>query len=196
MPAMSEPFVAPKPRSEWDPEIAGIAASLVAPDGGALNVFATLANHPKLMKRWLVFGNHVLAKSTLSARDRELLILRTGWNCSSPYEWGQHVAIARACAISDAEIASISEGPTGANWKEIEATLLRAADDLHEQSCIREPTWRVLAANYSEQQMLDIVFTVGQYHVVAMALNSCRVQRDDGVDETSVPFPTHPDQRA
>ena len=46
-----------------------------------LNIFATLAHHPKLLKRWLVFGNHVLAKSTLPARDRELLILRTGWRC-------------------------------------------------------------------------------------------------------------------
>ena len=74
-------------------------------------MFATFAHHPKLMKRWLVFGNHVLAKSTLPARDRELLVLRTGWNCRAPYEWAQHVAIARAIGITDDEIARVAEGP-------------------------------------------------------------------------------------
>jgi alkylhydroperoxidase family enzyme len=73
--------------------------------------------------------------------------------------------------------------------------LLRAADELHVSNCVSAPTWRELTASLSEQQMLDLVFTVGQYHLVAMALNSCRVVRDDGVDERSVPFPTHPDDR-
>jgi alkylhydroperoxidase family enzyme len=200
--AMTAPFVAPKPIAEWDPEIAGMAGNPTVPGAGTLNIFATLANHPKLMKRWLVFGNHVLAKSTLSARDRELLILRTGWNCASPYEWGQHVVIAKACGVTDAEIAAVATfmahapDPAGAGpWSEVEDALLRAADELHADACIAAATWATLAAHYDEQQMLDIVFTVGQYHLVAMALNSCRVRRDDGVDETTMPFPVHPDLR-
>lgn len=192
-----EPFVTPKPQSEWDPEIAGVAGNPAAPGEGTLNIFATLAHHPKLMKRWLVFGNHVMAKSTLTARDRELLILRTGWNCSSPYEWGQHVRIARATGLTDAEIAAVAsfEHTRDADWEPREHALLRAADELHAQSCIAPSTWADLARHYREQQLLDVVFTVGQYHIVAMALNSCRVQRDDGVDAASVPFPAHPDDR-
>lgn len=189
------PLVEPKPTSEWDPEIAAIAGNPAAPGSGTLNVFATLANHPKLMKRWLVFGNHVMAKSTLAGRERELLILRTGWNCASPYEWGQHVAIARAVGITDQEIAAIVAGPADGSWSAFDSALLRAADELHASSCVTEETWRELAVRFSEQQMLDLVFTVGQYHLVAMALNSCRVERDDGVDERSVPFPVHPDDR-
>ncbi len=189
----AEPFVRPLPVTEWDPEIAAIAGNPAAPGGGTLNVFATLAHHPKLMKRWLVFGNHVMAKSTLPPRDRELLILRTGWNCRSPYEWGQHVAIARACAITDVEIAAVTYGAGAEGWSELDALLLRAADELHEKACVGAVTWRALEQHYTEQQMLDLVFTVGQYHLVAMALNSCRTERDDGVDATSVPFPTHPD---
>src|SRR5262249_26102945 len=77
-----EPRLAPKPRDEWDDETRALIGD------NSLNIFATLAHHPKLMKRWMVFGSHVLAKNTLPARDRELLILRTGWNCGSPYEWG------------------------------------------------------------------------------------------------------------
>ncbi len=189
------PFVEPLPVAQWDPEIAALAGNPDAPGSGTLNIFATLANHPKLLKRWLVFGNHVMFKNTLSARDRELLILRTGWNCSSPYEWGQHVVIARGAGLSDTEITRVAAGPDADGWSATEATLLRAADELHRSSCVAARTWQTLQAVYSEQQLLDLVFTVGQYHVVAMALNSCRVERDDGVDEASVPMPQHPDER-
>jgi len=153
----------------------------------SLNIFATLAHHPKLMKRWMVFGNHVLAKSTLSARERELLILRTGWNCRAPYEWGQHVAIGRAVGITDDEVARIAAGPDAPGWDPFEACLLRAADELHTDQTLTDATYAELAARYDEQHLLDLVFTVGQYHLVSMALNSMRVQRDDGV--TGVPFP-------
>jgi 4-carboxymuconolactone decarboxylase len=154
-----------------------------------LNIFATLDRHPDLLRRWLVFGAHVLGKSTLSPRHRELLILRAGWLCRAPYEWGQHVAIARREGITDQEITRVSEGPDAAGWDPFEALLLRATDELHTDQCIGDETWRGLSAGYDDQQMLDLIFTVGQYTLVSMALNSCGVERDDGVDDASVPFP-------
>ena len=87
-----QPLMTPLPLAEWDADL----TPMTGPNGEPLNIFGTLAHHPKLLKRWLVFGNHVLAKSTLPARDRELLILRTGWRCRAPYEWAQHVLIGRA----------------------------------------------------------------------------------------------------
>ena len=175
------------PESEWDDETRAMLSPDLPGGGRVLNIFATLARHPKLLKRWLVFGSHVLAKSTLPARDRELLILRTGWRCRAPYEWGQHVVIARATGITDAEIAQVAAGPDEPGWDPFDATLLRAADELHDDSCLSEPTWLALADRYTEQQLLDLLFCVGQYHLVSMALNSLRVERDDNVE--GVPFP-------
>lgn len=175
------PRIPPLPADEWDAEIRDLAGDR------PLNVIATLAHHPKLLKRWMVFGAHVLAKSTLPARERELLILRTGWNCRSPYEWGQHVAIARATGITDEEIARVAVGADDPAWGETDALLLRAADELHVESTLRDETYDALAARYDAQQLLDLVFTVGQYHVVSMALNTFGVERDDGV--TGVPVP-------
>src|SRR5215813_10852378 len=96
----------------------------IARDGKPLNIFATLAHHPGLMKRWLVFGTHVLAKSTLPARDRELAILRIGWLCRAEYEWGQHVQIARGVGIADDEIERVAAGPDAPGWSAGEAALL------------------------------------------------------------------------
>ena len=177
----SPPRLAPKPSDEWDDETRALVGD------NPLNIFATLAHHPKLMKRWLVFGGHVLAKSTLPARDRELLILRTGWSCRSPYEWGQHVAIGRAAGISDEEVERVAAGPDAPGWDPFEATLLRAADELHGDQGLSDATYAALAERYDAQQLLDLVFTVGQYHLVSMVLNTMRVERDDGV--TGVPIP-------
>ena len=146
--------------------------------GPAQNIFRTFVRHPKLLKRWLVFGNHILFKSTLPPRERELLILRTGWRCTAEYEWGQHVVIGRAVGLTDEEIARIMEGPDAPGWDPFDATLLRAADELHDEQIVGDETWKALGERYSTQQLMDVVFTVGQYTLVSMALNTFGVQLD------------------
>lgn len=148
---------------------------------GQLNIFKTLAHHPDLLRRWTVFGNHVLYKSTLPARERELVILRVGWRCRSGYEWGQHCVIGKREGLSDQEIRRIADGPDADGWSEVDATLLRAADELHDDSCISDATWAVLTRHYDTRQLIDLVFAIGQYHLVSMALNTLGVQLDAGV---------------
>jgi alkylhydroperoxidase family enzyme len=174
------PRVTPLPPGEWDAETAKILDATKM-GGRVLNIFATLAHHPDLLRRWLVFGTHVLAKSTLGARERELLILRTGWNCRAEYEWGQHVVIGRQCGLSEEEIHRITLGPDAPGWDPFDATLLRAADELHRDSRIGDATWQALSARYDTKQLMDLIFAVGQYTLVSMALNSLGVQLDEGV---------------
>ena len=150
-------------------------------DGHTPNIFATLIHHPKLMKRWQVFGNHVLNKSTLPPRHRELLILRIGWLCRSEYEFGQHVVIGKRVGLSDREIERITHGPDAKGWDAFDATLLRAADELHADAFLRDETWNQLAESYDTMQLMDVVFTVGQYNLVSMALNTLGVQQDEGL---------------
>jgi len=175
------PRIPPLPAEEWDPELRDqLGRMLLNDDGQPLNIFATMANHPKLMKRWMVFANHVLGKSELPERDRELLILRTGYRCASPYEWGQHVLIARRCGLTDEEIGRVASGPeTG--WSAHDSALVRAADELHDDARISDATWAALAETYDTRQMMEVPFAVGQYHLVAFALNSFGVERDAGV---------------
>ena len=44
---------------------------------------------------------------------------------------------------------------------------------------IGEETWASLAAEFEDRQLMDIVFTVGAYDVLAMALRSFAVPLDD-----------------
>jgi alkylhydroperoxidase family enzyme len=149
--------------------------------GPLLNIMRTLLNHPELMRRWMVFANHVLSKSKLPAREREIVILRIGYLCRSGYEWGQHVVIARQSGLSDDEIRRIKEGSKAAGWSEPDRLLLAATDELHEDAFVSDATWRALAKHFNTQQLMDIVFTVGQYNLVSMALNSFGVQPEPGL---------------
>lgn len=175
----------PLPQSEWTDEVRDALGPRTV-EGRALNIYTTLAHHPDLLKRWLVFGGHILGGSTLSPRERELVILRTGYRCQSEYEWGQHARIARMVGLSDDEIRRITEGPDAPGWEPCEALLLRAADELHDEQVIRDATWDALRERLDVKQLLDLVFTVGQYTLVSMALNTLGVQRDEGVEG----FPT------
>lgn len=172
---LEKPRVEPLSVEELDPEIREMFGT-----GPVLNIFRTLGNHPKLMKRWLVFGNHILAKNSISPRERELVILRTGWLCRAEYEWAQHVAIARGSDVDDEEIERVAKGPDAPGWNERERALLRAADELHDDQFVSDETWAALSQHYDTQQLVDLVFTIGQYTLVSMALNTLGVQLEQG----------------
>lgn len=146
------------------------------------NIYKTLAHHPALTTQWRVFGGYILGGSKLPVRDRELAILRVGWLCRAEYEWGHHVQIGKAAGISDEEVLRIVKGPRAAGWSPFDAALLSAADELHYDQMIGDATWAALGERYDKQQIMDLIFTIGQYHLVCMALNSIGIQLENGFE--------------
>lgn len=181
MTRLRTPRIPPLPPEEWDDDTRQLLTSLKR-EGRIFNIFATLARHPALLRRWLVFGTHILSKSTLPPRERELAILRMGWLCRADYEWGHHVAIGKDAGLTEAEIQRVAHGADATGWAPFERTLLRAVDELHHDTFISDATWQSLAARYNTQQLLDLVFTAGQYKLVCMALNSAGVQLEPGYE--------------
>lgn len=180
--------VPPLPTEERDERTAELLESLRVPGtdrtGADLNIFATLARHPRLLKRWSAFGGTLLYRGELPVRERELLILRTAWNCRADYEWGQHVRIGMDAGLTADEVAAVTvDGAAGdAAWSDDDAAQLRAADELHADAHIGDETWPTLAARWSDAQLIELCMVVGQYHLVAFTLNSLGVQREPGVD--------------
>jgi alkylhydroperoxidase family enzyme len=176
-PRLTKPRIAPVPEQERNDAQRQMLAS--RPD---YNVYKTLAHHPELFSRWSGLGRFVMSGSSLPARHREMLMLRMGWLCQSEYEWSQHARIATSAAgMTDQEIHRIAEGPKVAGWTDFERGLLRVADELRYDAMVGDATWRALRAEYSDQQMMEAVFTAGQYQLVSMALNSLGVQLDPGL---------------
>jgi len=177
---LSEPRVPPLTMDQVDGETKGLLEGLVRGDAPP-RIFATLAHHPKLLKRWMVFARHVLNKSSLPPREREILILRIGWRSKSIYEFSAHVRIGKQVGLTDEDIARIKQGPDAAGLDPFDAALLRAVDELDEDAFVSDATWQALCERFDTAQVMDVIFTVGQYRLVSMALNSLGVQPEQPV---------------
>jgi 4-carboxymuconolactone decarboxylase len=179
------PRIAPLAKNEGDPEVVEMLKALPAgADGpvGEYNIFRTLARHPDLFRSWLGFGGYLLVGGTLPPRDRELMILRTAVRCRSSYEWGQHVRISLRMGIEREAIDRVLTDLEADGWTEHESMLMRAVDELHDGSRISDSTWEALASEYEETQLIELTLLIGQYHMVAFALNSLGVELDEGLE--------------
>ncbi len=185
---LSQPRITPLTEAEWTDEQCKVLEP-VYKEGRVYNVLGTLARHWEASKKFGVWGYHVMGTtSTLLPRERELLILRIGWLCQAEYEWGQHVIFGKGAGLTDAEIARIKEGPDAAGWAPFDATLLRAADELHAEACISDATWAALSARYNTEQLMDVVFTEVVAHIAwEKTLNLQRPLRRSRYTPTTVP---------
>ncbi len=184
------PRIRPLPPGEWPDTMRDALAALVPPDPRhplperrsdrpkGLNILGTLAHHPALTRAYHAFNGHVLFATTLSLRQRELLVLRVAALRQAAYEWAQHVVIAADVGIGPDEIARVAEGPDAPGWSPSDAALLRAVDELVGDARIADTTWQLLAGELDEQQLMDLVFTVGAYDLLAMAMRSFGVELD------------------
>jgi AhpD family alkylhydroperoxidase len=171
--------IAPLPYDEWDLE----AISVVAPGRqlGPSNVLGLFANHPALAKAFLGYNAHLLGRdSTIPPRTRELAILCVAWRRRCRYEWAQHVRIARRAGVTDEEIARIRAGVTG---DEGAGLIIAAVDELDANSSLSDETYRALAGEFDDRQLMDLVFTIGTYGLLAMAFNTFGLELDPGLSD-------------
>jgi len=178
---LEKPRLAPLAESQWNAKQTELLTPFKGNDGRIINVLATLGRHPKLFELFIPFASYVVQEQTLPARDREMLILRIGWLCKAKYEFGQHTLNGKQVGLTDEDILRITRGPDDPGWSDFDAALIRAADELHNDAIISDVTWNALSKRYDEKQLMDVVFTIGQYNLVSWALNSFGVQLEEGV---------------
>jgi alkylhydroperoxidase family enzyme len=164
-----------------DDELRATLAGALTLDGRPLNIFGVLGHHPKLLKRFNLLGGFLLNKGLIPERERELVILRVGWNAQAVYEFGQHTVIGRRCGLTDAEIAALTASPHEHDWSPDDLALIALADDLAADDCVGDETWRSLAARWSDAELVELLVVAGFYRLVSGFLNSAGVELDDGV---------------
>jgi alkylhydroperoxidase family enzyme len=185
------PRIPPLPPEQWPEEMGQAIAALRPPHARhpfpprrddrpkGLNALGTLARYPALTRAFHTLNGHVLFASTLSPRQRELLVLRVASVRRATYEWEQHVVLAGDAGVDRDEIARIVEGPAAPGWSPLDRAMLAAVDELLADARVTDPTWAVLAGELDEQQLMDLIFTVGAYDLLAMAFRSFGIELDD-----------------
>ena len=169
------------PVEEISPELEEILAGALLIDGRPLNIFGVLGHHPKLLKRFQLFAGFLLNKGLLPDREREIVILRIGWNARSEYEFGQHTLIGRDAGLTADEIAALTRRPDEHDWSAGDRDLIALADELAADDRVGDATWERLAARWSEAELVELLLVAGMYRLVSGFLNSTGVQLDEGV---------------
>ena len=133
----------------------------------------TMLRHPEIFRCQMAMGT-ALFNGRIPALERELAILRIGWLCQAPYEYGQHVIIARRLGMSAQDIERARNGSAAPGHTRHEAAILRGVEELLENKVISEETWTVLAESWDEAQLIEFPVMVGQYVAPAYTQNSIR----------------------
>ena len=180
-PRVDSTRIEPVDMATADAELTEILSSALTHDGQPLNIFGALGRHPKLLKRFNLMGGFILNKGMIPERERELVILRVGWNAQAVYEFGQHTVIGRRCGLTDAEIEALTRDPDADEWSDDDRALIALADDLHADDCVSEDTWNALASRWTEPELIELLVVAGFYRLVSGFLNSTGVQLDDGI---------------
>jgi 4-carboxymuconolactone decarboxylase len=148
-------------------ESLGIKEHSVMPEA-----FATMLKHPALYRRQMDMGVQLLGKGELNPRERELAVLRVGWLCRAPYEWCQHVDIAKRYGVTAEEVERATRGSSAPGWTEHEAAIVRGVEELLGDQSI----WDVLARTWTERQLLEFLAVVGYYVSIAYSQNALRMR--------------------
>lgn len=142
------------------------------------DVFGLMLRHPGLFRCQMEMGIQLAGKAALSPRERELAVLRVAWWCRAPYEWGEHVNVAKRYGITSEEIERITHGSAAPGWSEHERAILRGVEELLGNQMIADATWDILARSWNERQLMEFPALVGQYFSTALQQNSLRVRLD------------------
>lgn len=173
------PRIGPGDRRAIGPVNALLARAIGRAAGtGPPNLFTTLGRHRRLFRRWLWFAGGLMPGGRLPRSDTELVILRVADRCDCTYEWEHHERLAGRAGIDRAAIERVRRGPDADGWTERQRLLLRAVDELHDEHRLTDETWAGLAALLAEEQLIELCMLTGHYEMLAMTINSLRVQPD------------------
>ncbi len=174
------------PREEWTDEAREVFAFWGEPnaweEGSKTEIMNVMGNHPRLAMIYNQWGKHFLMHNSLATRQLEMIILRVSWRTKSVYEWHNHVGYGINAGLTLDDIAAIRDFPAGHTWSEEDAAILQAVDDLLDNHNVSDATWAALAKTLNKHQLMDLVFTIGQYVMTSWALSSFGVPIEGGAD--------------
>lgn len=140
-------------------------------------VLRTFAHHPDLANAFSPLNIHLLSQNSLPVKLRQIAIMRAAWLTKATYMWSSHLQTSVSCGLSPDMYAPIQNGPDDPYFTAFERVVMRATEELVNDRKIGDTNWNALMAEWSEQQILDFLFTVGCYVMVAGVMRSTGAER-------------------
>jgi alkylhydroperoxidase family enzyme len=168
----------------YEPAIGRRLEAMMPPGVPPIGLFRTFVANLPMTEAMADWGAYELSRRlSLSMRDREILIDRTCARCGCEYEWGVHLLFyAERVGLTPEQVTSLTHGSAddGCWAAGRERLLVRAADALHDAADIDDALWAALAVEFTEAEILDVVFLCGWYHAISFAARAARVDLEPG----------------
>ena len=167
--------------SPYDPEVAETLRRMMPPGVEPLKLFRTVAHNPAILERFRTIGAYILNFGRVDPLDREIVIHRTTARNGCEYEWGVHVvAFGRPLGLTGDQLrATVHGAADDPAWSERQSLLVRLVDELHDTGSVSDTLWSKLAAEWSAPELVELVATVGFYHLVSFTANALGVEVED-----------------
>jgi 4-carboxymuconolactone decarboxylase len=177
--------IAPLPQDQVTPDVIETSTNIlkvmgIEPGADIPPYVRVCLRHPQLFHAHMNFGIMLAGSGKIARRDLELVVLRTGWLCGAPYEWGEHVGIGKRMGLTDEEVARLPEGSAAPGWSARDRAILKAVEELVESYAISDETWAEIASFWSEAQLLEFPIIVGVYVMTGMQQNAIRLRLNAG----------------
>ena len=141
-----------------------------------LNLFRMLAGGEGLLRAFNRLGGHLLYRSELDPKLRELAIIRVGLLSGAAYEVHQHDRIGAQVGLTPEQIAAIRSGAEHPAFDELEAAVLRFTDDVVANVRAADATFEPLRAALSLRELQELTMTVGFYMMVSRFLETFDIE--------------------
>lgn len=141
--------------------------------GSVTRPFQVLLHRPTVARAIAELGARIRFGSTLSDRDRELLIVATARTSRQAFEWESHQPLAEAAGVSAAALACLEGGSSTDGLDEDEAMLIDYVREFVASSEIGSATFERLQARHGDAGVVEISATVGYYSMLACVMNTC-----------------------
>lgn len=140
-------------------------------------VLRTFANNPALANAFSPLNVHLLSANTLPVKLRQIAIMRTAWITKAVYMWSSHLNTSMSVGLSPDMYGPIQRGADDPYFTPFERVVIRATEELVRERMISDANWQALSAEWDNKQMLDFMFTVGCYAMVAGVMRSTGAER-------------------
>ncbi|MFJ2744846.1 carboxymuconolactone decarboxylase family protein [Streptomyces sp. NPDC087440] len=170
------------PYDQWPQALRDVLDGSRKDGSGRVNLFGTLAHHLPLAEAWLALARVLTHDGTLTARDRELVVLRTAWRLDCAFVHDRHTGQAALAGLTPAETAATAVPLDAHPWQPDDLALLHTVDALAAHEDVPDAVWQRLADRLRTDQLVELLVLAGQSAMMCMTLRTLRTPQDDSLD--------------
>ena len=166
-------------KNQASPEIKELFQQIEDNGARVMNFYKVVAHSPYVARNVIRLGNSLIGRTDLSAKLRELTIMRIAKLCDCEYEWVQHTPVALQSGVSQSQLEAIGSWKESVEFTEEERAVLQYVDEVAQNVKVTDETFEALRQYLNEQHIVELTLAVGWWGMLARLFVPLEVEVDE-----------------